>query len=163
MQQKNANRTYVENSRRANTWSYHIHYKDLVRVKVCQKFIRKLYQVTEKRIRIIQKKILYGKSFAERRGSHNKRANKYPPQIYTLLEEHLKQFPNEDSDDEELPVVKYLRTHSLNVKNLYELFREYYKEKTNQELAMKYNTYLQYYYKLTKMFMLQSLEVSAEE
>lgn len=130
---------------RENIWSYSIHIGPL-KINVCQEFLRSLFLVTVKRLRIIQRKLLNNESFEEQRGSHVNRPRNIPDDVVSLMGEHLKSIPHDESHYcKQKTNLLYFDNPVLNVKTLYELFKTYFHEKTMKALKMSYQTYHQYY------------------
>lgn len=130
---------------RENLWNYFI----LVggtKIKVCQKFLLNLFQISEKRVRIVQSKILSGDSFEEKRGSHKNRPRNISENTISLMGEHLKSIPHDESHYcKEKTNLLYFDNCTLTIKTLFDLFKEYYKEKTGLTVKMSYNTYYEYF------------------
>jgi len=129
-----------ENRRqRPNQWAYSL-VIDNTRISICQKFLRKLFQLSEKRIRVIQTRIINEDStMSERRGKHTNRPHRLSDRTLELFAEHLSHLP--DSYDQSLRL--YSLNSDLNKKKLYFLFQQYYYETTNTVLKMTYSTYNQ--------------------
>lgn len=81
---------------REHIWLYHISIGG-TKTKVCRNFILKLFQVSLKRLRIVQKKILLNDSFEEKRGSHANRPKKITDDVVTHMREHLFSIPHDES------------------------------------------------------------------
>lgn len=67
------------------------------KTNVCRSFFLNLYQISQKRIRIIQRNVCGGESFNEQRGRHSNRPHKLEQQIWDLAIAHLKTIPNRPS------------------------------------------------------------------
>lgn len=126
---------------RLNTWHYSVKL-DGVSKKVCQKFVICLFNVSKKRLRVIQSKIIDGVDFQERRGSHDNRPHKLEENVLELMKDHLESIPSEPSHySSHKTNLHYFDNPDLNVKVIFEKFKEFYKEKTNKNLKMTYVTY----------------------
>lgn len=126
---------------RINIWSYKLHYEG-VEIKTCQMFLRKLFQISEKRIRVIQSKILNNEDFRERRGSHSNRPHKLKPNVMELMKRHLDSIPHDESHYcAHKTSLKYFENPDLTIKHIYFLFKEFHKSHTNEELKMGYPHY----------------------
>ncbi len=67
----------VENKSRSCFWEYYFEFEG-EKVKVCQNFILKLYQISQQRLRTIQNKLVRSLPILDKRGahqSHNKNEN----------------------------------------------------------------------------------------
>lgn len=126
---------------RLNTWAYSMK-TDGVTQKVCQKFILSLFGISKKRLRVIQSKISDGVSFQERRGCHNNRPHKLKTDVLEVMTQHLESIPSDLSHySAHKTTFKYFENPDLNVKILYEKFKDFYNEKTNTALRMSYVKY----------------------
>lgn len=71
--------------------------------------------------------------------------------MYALLNNHLTLFPSEKSHyKSQRTGLRYFTNPNLTRKKLYRLFKQYYQEKTGDELSMAYNTYCMIFKKKTK-------------
>lgn len=126
---------------RNHTWAYSLNIGGL-QVSVCKGFLLKLFQVTIKRIRVIQEKTLNNESFTERRGLHTNRPHKLKPSVLDLMKIHLESIPHSQSHySGNKTSLKYFDNPELNIKSLYIMFQDFYKSKTNENLKMGYNHY----------------------
>lgn len=148
MKKLNVDRKRLKNNPkvlRACTWEYFVS-QNGDRIKSCRTMIQKLFQVSVKRIRVVQKKVIEGDSFIEKRGTHANRPHKLDSNIHDLLKSHLETIPSKKSHySQHKSELKYFENPELNIKKLYELFIEYYKGKAGTNLKMKYKTYFQYF------------------
>lgn len=121
---------------------------------VCQKFFRSLYQVSEMRLRIVQARLTDGEGFHERRGAHKNRPRKVDQQTRLLLEAHLQEIPSRESQYARRKTGKrYFVNSDLNVKKIFELFQEFYKEKKGETLTnLSYQTYFKIFKSLNYGF-----------
>lgn len=135
-----------------NIWSYKLKLNALETV-VCQKFLRSLYQISEKRLRIIQQKVLSGQSFGEKRGTHNNRPRTIDSSIWDLAKEHLATIPSRESHySREKSSKRYFENPNLYPKKLYEMFKEFCKERHIDETGLKipaYKTYHKFFHNET--------------
>lgn len=119
------------------TWNY-ILKKSGSDITVCRQFILSLYQLSEKRIRLIQQKIRDDDSFVEKRGNHGKQ-KKFCPNVWSLAMDHLKNVPHRQSHYSQAKSNRlYFLNPDLNIKDLYEAFKTFFEEKTETKLEMKY-------------------------
>ncbi|CAH0777080.1 unnamed protein product [Bemisia tabaci] len=131
----------VEPKRNRNfLWRYTIN-PNGTEIQCCQKFLLKLYQISEKRLRVIQEKTRNGDSFVERRGKHSRSRPKLKAQnLWDLAEAHLATLPSTqglDGTDK-----RYLKDSSLTIKKVWAMFEEWYEATTGQELVgLSYKTY----------------------
>lgn len=124
-----------------HTWKYSLEIGGL-KVKVCLSFLKKLLQVTPKRIRIIQEKVLNDKDFTEQRGHHANRPHKLKSNVFDLMRTHLESIPHRLSHySGNKTSLKYFDNPELNIKTLYTMFQEYYKSITKESLKMGYPHY----------------------
>lgn len=130
---------------RENTWMFSIP-KEGTFIGVCRQFLLQLLQVSVKRLRVVQSKVLQGDTFEERRGTHANRPHKLEDQVVELMASHLHSIPHKKSHYcQHKTETKYFDNPNLNVKKLHELFRVYYQEKTGNRLKMQYKTYFRYF------------------
>lgn len=139
-----AKKTTVANkdSNRSLVWKY-IFKEEGITVQVCRNFILKLYQISQKLLRVglIQGKIEAGDTFEEKRGKH---VNNAPKSVWELAFDHLRSIPNKPSHYTKSSRI-YFDDPSLTVVVLYNSFCEFYKEKTGNSTTMKYKTYTKFY------------------
>lgn len=129
---------------RNHTWTYSLNIGGLS-VAVCKGFLIRLFQVTTKRIRVIQGKILKDEDFTERRGHHANRPHKLKPNVLDLMKSHLESIPHSQSRySGNKTSLKYFDNPELNIKTLYTMFQEFYKSKTNENLKMGYPHYFKH-------------------
>lgn len=79
---KNPKYHKIERSRAKvrNVWVYCIKVIG-AEIEVCRKFILRLFQISEKRLRIIQQKLCSGETMQDLRGKHANRKNKHPDDV----------------------------------------------------------------------------------
>lgn len=131
---------------RAHTWVYNLSINGM-QSKVCQGFIRYLFQVSVKKIRIIQDKILNNEDLTERRGVHENRPHKLKSNVLDLMKSHLESIPHSESHYcANKTSLLYFDNPDLNIKSLYTMFQEFYKSQTKEALKMGYP----HYFKLFK-------------
>lgn len=125
---------------RPNQWAYSLtvgHKK----ISICQKFLRKLFQLSEKRIRVIQTRILNEDcTMQEKRGKHTNRPHRLSDRTLELFSEHLYHLPEREFDES---TKQNSASSDMNKKKLYVLFQQYYLQTTKTELKMTYSTYNQ--------------------
>lgn len=127
------------------TWCYSLMLSGR-RKKVCRTFILKLYQVSEKRLRVIQNKILVGDDFREQRGTHHNHAHKLNPRVKTLMKEHFQSIPSHESHySGNKTTLKYFDNPDITIKALYEQFTIFFRVKTKRNLKMSYEHYFKLY------------------
>lgn len=115
-------------------------------INVCRQFLLNLYQISEKRLRIIQGKVLSGSTFTEKRGSHTNRPNKIEEEVWVLAREHLALFPSRHSHyAREKTSKEYFENPNLSPKKLYDLFLQYYKNEKGVNLKLSYKTYHRFF------------------
>lgn len=130
---------------REHIWEYHLK-KEIERVKVCRTFLKDLFQVSVKRIRLIQQKTKDGQSFEERRGHHENRPNKLPKQVWELALAHLKSIPHHQSHYIANRTNRlYFDNPDITIKELYGGFKNYFHEITGNTLTMAYKTYFKFF------------------
>lgn len=128
---------------RPNQWSYHINVNHQTNVSVCQQYLLQQYQISKKRLRVIQARTEAGDTLlSEQRGKHVNRANALKDNVVPLMMEHLRLIPTKLKHYDDTPK-EYFRNPDLTKKKLYVAFREYYRQQTNTKLKMTYNTYVQ--------------------
>lgn len=82
--------------KRENIWKYCISLKG-TKQRVCQGFLLILFQISIKRLRGVQHKVLHGISFEEKRGAHTNRPNKVTDDVVTLMGQHLASIAHDES------------------------------------------------------------------
>ncbi|KAJ8897109.1 hypothetical protein PR048_002455 [Dryococelus australis] len=113
MQCKCSSTHHIEIKRRRDnvrTYSVKVNGSEVI---VCQTFLRGLCQISEKRLRVIQCKVLNGESFPEKRGTNNNRPRSIDSNIWDLAKEHLSTIPsreNKNIDMSKLPKYKTYHT-----------------------------------------------------
>lgn len=126
-------------------WEYNLPLSNQ-RLKVCRKLILSLFQISEKRVRCVQNKCLQGVNFVDNRGRHGNRPNKIDDSVWQIVDMHLKEIPHRESHYSRNKSRRlYFLNPSLNVTTLFNMFKEYYFDKTRQNLNMKYKTYHKYF------------------
>lgn len=84
----------------------------------------------------------------ENRGKGSIRKNKIPDETWQMIKEHWNSFPSKKSHyGRKKSERKFFDNPELNITILYSLFKEHYKEKTGQDLSMKYSTYQKFFSK----------------
>lgn len=133
---------------RKYSWSYSI-LKDGKKERVCKTFLQKLFQVTDERMKTILRFCKEGKlSALEKRGHHQNRPRTISSEVWQMVKEHWASFPSKSSHySYNKTNKKYYDNPDLNISILYDLFKEYYKQKTQKELSMKYSTYQKFFKK----------------
>lgn len=133
------NKKYKE---RQYSWKYEIQIDTLCH-PVCRNFFLSLFQISAKRVRVIQQKIGNGVLIMkDNRGTHENRPHKIQENVWEHFEQHLRSLPHSNSHYSLKKTKKlYFDNPNLNVKILYNLFKEYYFEKTGQILTINYKTY----------------------
>lgn len=109
---------------------------------VCRPFLLMLFQISEKRLRIIQQKVLAGECFNEKRGTHAYRPHKIDDEVWDLAKRHLALIPSRESQYcRQKSKKRYLENSYLNTKKLYESLAQYYRDTTSRDLNLHYKTY----------------------
>lgn len=73
---------------RDHKWDYFLTYEG-EKIKICCAYLLKIYQISEKRLRIIQQKVLSNDTFEEKRGPHNNRPHKIGVNVWKIVKDHL--------------------------------------------------------------------------
>lgn len=133
--------------KRNYSWNYHIHNEKQIKERVCKSFLQNLYQVTESRICTVLQFCKQGALVAtENRGKHSNRPNRIQVDVWKMIEDHWASFPSKKSHYcAKKTEKKYFDNPDLNVKVLYELFKEDFKNKTGKDATLKYDTYYRYF------------------
>lgn len=127
------------------SWIYSVKFMGQMFV-TCQTFLLNLYQITRKRLRIIQKKALEGDTFKDMRGCHSNRPNKVESSVWDLAKKHLESLPHKTSHYSRQKSSKlYFENPNLNVKILFQLFQSFYKESTGLSLKIGYRCYFNFF------------------
>lgn len=131
---------------RISSWKYKISV-GCTTFDVCKNFFISLLQISPKRVRIIQQKLNAGQlTIKDMRGKHSNRPHKIKNMVWKMVDEHWASIPSSQSHYSLNKTKKlYYDNPDLNVKKLFELFKEYFKEKTGEDLQMKYETYHRYF------------------
>ncbi|XP_065202599.1 uncharacterized protein LOC135832963 isoform X1 [Planococcus citri] len=134
-------KTHLTDAKKLQRQRWHVFLKvGSVNVRVCLSFLKNLYQVSDKRIRVIQSRILRGDtSFLETRGRGKKNPRSLPPKVVPLMKDHLSSIPHYESSSPAR--CKYFENPDLNLKRIYKAFCEYYKENTGNTLTLKFAKY----------------------
>jgi len=112
---------------------------------MCRTCFSKLYRLTEKRIKVIQKKIVEGIGFQEQQGKHLKQKRIVDDELRALMYAHLVSIPHRKSHyASEHTQRLFFENPDLTIKKLYMLFRVFYREKKGVALLLR----LKHYYKL---------------
>lgn len=80
---------------RANTWLFNLK-KSGMEVPICREFLKEVLQITVKRLRVIQSKILKNLSFSKKRGKHGKQRI-LKEDVWKLAMQHLQSIPHRKS------------------------------------------------------------------
>lgn len=132
--------------KRQNTWHYSLNVAGM-RTETCLNFVMSLFQVTMKRIRTIQQKVLDNDSFTEKRGTHSNRPHKLKADVLPLMAQHLSTIPSDFSHySRDKSKLRYFSNPDLTIKTLHGLFKGYYREKTGKVLKLAYVTYVKLFY-----------------
>ncbi|XP_043464094.1 uncharacterized protein LOC122507356 [Leptopilina heterotoma] len=130
--------------RRENQWKYFLTVQSL-KIPVCRKLLLSILQISEKRLRTVQRFKLTGEEIKDGRGKHDNRPNKISEDVYAMIQEHWATFPSENSHYGRANNRKYFENPDLNVQKLYISFKEYYFNQKKSTLEMSYNTYHRYF------------------
>ena len=76
-------------------WNYHLDV-DGIKTVVCLNLFLNIFQISSKRLSILQSKILNGKSFSDGRGHHDKH-KKIPDQTWNLISQFINKLPTTES------------------------------------------------------------------
>lgn len=130
---------------RHNTWKYQLTFNGISK-PVCRSFICNLYQfASPKRVRVLQDKILRKEPIEDKRGKHGNH-KKIEPDVYSLALDHLKSIPNKPAHYSYVKSNRlYFQNPDLNIKKIFTLFQDYFKEHTGNNLQMKYKTYFKFF------------------
>lgn len=132
--------THRSNSKkqRETTWRFYLKWGP-IKVQCCQKFLLAVLGIKQKRIRIIQGKILTGiLNFTEQRG--RAQHSSISGETWVLATAHLEEIPHVKSHYTRSQK-KYFTNSTLTVQKLYKLFRKFYFAKKKVPLRMHQRTY----------------------
>ncbi len=132
---------------RAKTWMYTIVYDNSIEVKVCKTCFMKLFQVSRKRIEVIQKKLVSGSGFEEKRGKYQNRRRIVTDELKALMNAHLLSIPHRKSHYTKSKML-YFERSDLTIKKLYMLFRVFYRKKKDEALQLTLKKYYQLFQNL---------------
>ncbi|KAI5741437.1 hypothetical protein M8J76_013625 [Diaphorina citri] len=90
--------------------------------------------------------MLQGLNFSDNRGKHSNRPHKAASDVCHLAKEHLLSIPHKQSHYAiKKSSKKYFENPNLSVKKLFNLFSEYYREKSGKSLNVGYRWYCKFY------------------
>lgn len=119
------------------------------KVTVCQLFFRTLLQVSEKRLRNLQEKLLSSEAIVDRRGTRGKRRSGASADVWVLLPHFCEMLP--DIADQQTKGSVCFFDAEMTRSALFESFADYYEAVTGTELelapstfAKQFNTYMEY-------------------
>lgn len=128
---------------RENVWKYYLRY-GLLRIECCRKFFLFLFEVSPKRLRVIQDKVCAGiVDFRENRGSHVC-SRRIPDETWALASAHLLTIPHSESHYTKSKK-KYFTNTSLTVRKLFSLFGRYYLMKKGERLNIGLRSYEKFF------------------
>ncbi|PSN33630.1 hypothetical protein C0J52_14257 [Blattella germanica] len=131
---------------RQNAYKYHFEVNG-EKTEVCKAFFMRLLQVSEGRLKTVQRGVSNGQVvLGENRGSHDNRPSKLPSDVWVMAKEHWELFPSKQLPYGQFKIRRdYFDDPNLNVLKLHKDFQQYYFEKTNKVLTMKYSTYHRFF------------------
>lgn len=132
--------------KREALWKYCVKVHGIAK-NVCRKFFLDMYQISEKRLRVIQQKVLDGDTFKEKRGSHGNRPHKIAENVWDIVKIHLQTIPSRESHySRDKSKKRYFENPNLSPKKLYDLFKGFYRERTGENLKnLHYTTYHKFF------------------
>lgn len=142
------NRKFIvdQKVKRVHTWVYTLKDGGVAKV-VCRKFILQLFQISAKRIRVIQGKVAVNETFEEKRGSHTNRPHKINANVWDIAISHLQTIPHKKSHyGQQKSERLYFENPNLTVVELFRLFQSYFLETTGKKLKMAYKTYYEFFH-----------------
>lgn len=92
-------------------------------LRVCQKTLCNVYQITPRRLQILQEKIKFNKPLDDNRGLHDNRPNKVPNETKELVKNHISMFPKQENHYSRSDSQKMCLNPDLTVRKMWELFR----------------------------------------
>ncbi|KAJ8896100.1 hypothetical protein PR048_001442 [Dryococelus australis] len=115
-------------------------------VKTMGRILMDLFQISMKRMRLIQEKVLKNSTFEEKRGTHANRSAKLDGSVWDMMLEHLKTKQHKKSHycEGKLQLLHF-DDPTLDIKTLHGMFYKYFKEKIGKQLTMKYKTYFKFF------------------
>lgn len=130
------------------SWQYSVPI-DTNKQKVCKTFLQKLFQVSDERMKTVLRFCKVGALVAtENRGHHQNRPRTTTNEIWEMIKNHWDSFPSKGSHySHKKTNRKYFDNPDLNVKILYDLFKENYKTKTGKDLSLSYSAYFKFFQK----------------
>jgi hypothetical protein len=127
-------------------WTYHFNYNGK-QIQICKKFLMSLYQITDRRIKTIQNKLLSQSALIDKRGFQQK-VNKINENIWESFKLFLTLIPSKPSHyTTERSKKRYFDDPELNIIKLYELFIDYYEKEHKIKLTFSYKTFSNYFNK----------------
>ena len=106
-----------------------------------------VFNITEDRIKTVQKKIANQKPLADERGNHDNHFTKLTNDIKNLIQLHCESLPHSESHySRENTKLNYFHDSSLTLTRLYDLFIEYYTAVTeNSEIPIGESAYSKHF------------------
>lgn len=115
---------------RGHAWLFHAK-KNGIEVSICRAFLIQVHQVSVKRIRVLQFKILQNLSFSEKRGKHGKQ-RKLEEDVWQLTMDYLQSIPHYQSHYTTHTNKQYFDNSNLISKMIFSMFEKYYENKIRQ-------------------------------
>lgn len=131
-------------------WEYHFpyQYKSNDDVVTCQNFLCKVMDIKRARFITLQQKIKNNESLGDKRGG-NQQNNflKLTEDVKKLIYAHCESLAHSESHyTRESSKLKYFKESELNLKTLYDKFKQYYTSETgNVAVPIKFSTYSKYF------------------
>jgi hypothetical protein len=115
-------------------------------VAVCQEFLRKVLNITKKRLEVIQGKLITGYPITDGRGKHKNRPNKTAQEVWELLHVFCDQLPHSTSHySYSRTQRKYFSNPQLNMRILWETFIDYYEAVSGKLLSIAFKSFERYF------------------
>ena len=125
-----------KNSKENCKWNFEINIFG-IRPSVCRSFLLKVIQISDQRLKVLQKKISCGESICDKRGKQNN-SKKIPDTIWQKLHEFIKKVPKVESHYcIEKSEKEYFDDPSLNITLLYENFIQILEEENLKKISYK--------------------------
>ena len=98
------------------------------KMRVCQRQVINNLKVTKRRLTLLAKKIKFGDSIHDQRGTHQNRPRNVSLTEVQSVEEHIRSFPSQESHYSRHTNKALFLSPELNIKKMYDLFKERYSD-----------------------------------
>lgn len=96
------------------------------KLRICQKTLCNILQITTRRLQVLQQKIKFKKPLQDDRRRHCNRPNKIPDDTKTLIKNHVGSFPKQESHYSRRETNKDCLSPGLSINKMYKMFLKKY-------------------------------------